>query len=76
MKKLVLLAIVLLASIQISAQTDGMSYQAVILNPKAQEIPGADVSGNVLPNKSLFIFKFVIFGYFQLTIIFNDKSDA
>ena len=53
MKKLVLLAIVLLASIQISAQTDGMSYQAVILNPKAQEIPGADVSGNVLPNKSL-----------------------
>jgi len=50
MKKLLLIAIVLFASIQLSAQTDGISYQAVILNPNTQEIPGADVSGNILPN--------------------------
>ena len=55
MKKLLFIAVVFLVSIQINAQTDGISYQAVILNPNTQEIPGADVSGNILPNTKVSI---------------------
>jgi len=32
----------------INAQTDGISYQAIIINNNDQEIPGADISGNYL----------------------------
>lgn len=53
MKKLLLIAILLFATGNLFAQTDGMSYQAVIINPSTQEIPGADVNGNIFPNKSL-----------------------
>ena len=35
------------------SQTDGITYQAVIIDPYAQEIPGADISGNFLPNVDL-----------------------
>lgn len=52
MKKLILL--VILFSCQfIYAQTDGLSYQAVILDPNAQEIPGSDITTNVLINAPL-----------------------
>lgn len=53
MKKLFVFAFILFASIKLTAQTDGISYQALILNPKNQEIPGQDVSGNIFPNKKL-----------------------
>ncbi|MFM2369768.1 MAG: hypothetical protein RL619_2081, partial [Bacteroidota bacterium] len=36
MRKLIVFALVLFSSIKLTAQTDGMSYQAVILNPKSQ----------------------------------------
>ena len=35
------------------SQTDGITYQAVIIDPYAQEIPGSDISGNFLPNVDL-----------------------
>lgn len=53
MKKLFVFAFILFASIKLTAQTDGISYQALILNPKNQEIPGQDASGNIFPNKKL-----------------------
>ncbi len=47
MKKLVvIIAFVFSAALQ--AQTDGINYQAVIINPDAQPIPGPDNAGNVL----------------------------
>lgn len=35
------------------AQTDGINYQAVIIDNNPQEIPGVDVPSNNLPNKPL-----------------------
>ncbi|WP_372793986.1 hypothetical protein [Lutibacter sp.] len=55
MKKLLIIALLLFATGNLFAQTDGMSYQAVIINPNIQEIPGADVSGNILPNTTISI---------------------
>ncbi len=50
-KLLIIIACVLVATLQ--AQTDGISYQAVILNPDAQQIPGPDTAGNVLPETEI-----------------------
>jgi len=47
--------IVLLLSLPMFAQTEGMSYQAVILNPNTQELPGVNASSNILPNKAITI---------------------
>jgi hypothetical protein len=49
MKKLLQFLFILCVG-TVFAQTDGLSYQAVILNPNVQEIPGADISGSILPN--------------------------
>lgn len=38
-------------SVTLFSQTDAISYQAVILNPRTQEIPGVDAESNILPNK-------------------------
>ena len=53
MKKLILFVLLLFITVNITAQTDGLSYQAVIINPTTQEIPGVNSSGNIYPNKSL-----------------------
>jgi hypothetical protein len=53
MKKIVLIALLIFATGNLFAQTDGISYQAVIINPTIQEIPGADVSGNILQNTTV-----------------------
>ncbi len=42
------------------AQTDGLSYQAVIIDENPQEIPGADISGNYLADAEIGI-RFTIF---------------
>jgi hypothetical protein len=55
MKKLLLITLLVFATGALFAQTDGMSYQAVIINPNIQEIPGVDVSGNILPNTTVSI---------------------
>jgi hypothetical protein len=59
MKKLVL-TLFLLASLHLIAQTDGISYQAVIIGPDNQELPGVDAEGNILPNATVAI-RFTIF---------------
>lgn len=35
------------------SQTKGISYQAVLLNPESQEIPGVDAQGNILANSAV-----------------------
>lgn len=48
MKKNFLLLLVLLAGFTSFAQREGISYQAVIINPDAQQLPGFDAPGTVL----------------------------
>ncbi|MEZ7498328.1 fibronectin type III domain-containing protein [Flavobacterium sp. Arc3] len=55
MKRLLLLLLLLMTAFQGFSQTKGISYQAVILNPKAQEIPGANAQNNILANTSVSI---------------------
>ena len=55
MKKILSIALLLFASIAMYAQTDGISYQAVIIDPNGQEIPGVDVEGNILPHATISI---------------------
>jgi hypothetical protein len=55
MKTLLLLMLLLVSAFQGFSQTKGISYQAVILNPKAQEIPGANAQNNILANSSVSI---------------------
>ncbi len=62
MKNLItLLSFILLINIQVFAQTDGLNYQAVIIDPDPEEIPGIDVTGNILPNKEINV-RFTIYG--------------
>lgn len=53
MKKVLTLALFLFAGLQIIAQTEGITYQAVIIGPDGQEIPGVDAQGNILPNAEI-----------------------
>lgn len=53
MRKLILSAVFFLLAAQLFAQTEGISYQAVIIGPDKQELPGADAIGNILPNTSI-----------------------
>lgn len=67
-----------LLSIQLFAQTDGMSYQAVILSPSPQELPGVDVARNILPNAELKV-RFSIFDAqeaLEYQEIHSTKTDA
>ena len=62
MKNLItLLSLFLLINIQVFSQTDGLNYQAVIIDPDPEEIPGIDVTGNILPNKEINV-RFTIYG--------------
>ncbi len=62
MKNLItLLFFILLINLQVFAQTDGLNYQAVIIDPDPEEIPGIDVTGNILPNKEINV-RFTIYG--------------
>jgi hypothetical protein len=45
--------------IQGYSQTKGISYQAVILNPNEQEIPGEDAQGNILANSAVILILFM-----------------
>ena len=50
---LTLISFILFINLQGLAQTDGLNYQAVIIDPNPEEIPGIDVVGNILPNKEI-----------------------
>ena len=60
MKRIVILFLTFIACVPLFAQTDGISYQAVIIDPEAKEIPGVDVVGNILPNATIAI-RFTIY---------------
>lgn len=53
MKRLLLLMLLLVTVFQGFSQTNGISYQAVILSPNAQQKPGANGQGNVLANSAV-----------------------
>ena len=59
-KKLVTLGLFLLFSAITFAQTDGITYQAVIIGPDDLELPGIDSEGNYLPSTTVAI-RFTIF---------------
>jgi len=60
MKKLLIILSLILVGLPIWAQTDEISYQAVIIDPNAKEIPGVDATGNILPNAKIAI-RFTIY---------------
>ncbi|MEM7085350.1 MAG: hypothetical protein AAF489_04165 [Bacteroidota bacterium] len=53
MKKLCYILACLFITTYGYAQTDAISYQAVILNPDAQQLPGNDVTGTILANTDI-----------------------
>ncbi len=60
MKRILAITLFLIVSTSIFAQTDGISYQAVIIDPDVEEIPGVNIEGNILPNATIAI-RFTIF---------------
>ena len=67
MKKLLLIVMFMTALFQGFSQTKGISYQAVILSPTPQEIPGVDAQGNILANSTITI---------QFTIVDASGSEV
>ena len=55
MKKLFLLSIFFISVIRLMGQSQGISYQAILIDENDKEIPGVDVQGNYLPNQELTI---------------------
>lgn len=53
MNKFLLFFVAVLMFCKTSAQTEGITYQAVIVDLNAQQLPGIDVSASALPNKDL-----------------------
>ncbi len=51
MKKTFTCLFLLITSLLLKAQSDGISYQAFIANPVIQEVPGPDIIGTALSNK-------------------------
>jgi cytoskeletal protein CcmA (bactofilin family) len=60
MKKTLSLALFMCVITQVFAQTDGITYQAVILSQDAFELPGVDSQDNYLPNTTIAI-RFTIY---------------
>ncbi len=63
--KLLLRIMIFLAGVGLYAQTDGLTYQAVILDPNVQELPGVNATGNILPNTAVTL---------RFTILANNGS--
>ena len=53
MKQLFLLALSLFVMADLFGQSQGISYQAVIIDKNPQEVPGVDISGNIMPNHAI-----------------------
>ncbi|MFP4845577.1 hypothetical protein [Winogradskyella sp. PE311] len=60
MKKILTLAFFIFSLTSVFAQTDGITYQAVIVGPDNLELPGVDSEGNYLPNTTIAI-RFTIY---------------
>lgn len=59
MKKLIFAVLLFSGFIRLYGQTQGINYQAVIIDKNPQEIPGRDILGNFTPNQPV-IFRFSI----------------
>lgn len=55
MKKFTFLIFFLLAALKLHGQIQGLNYQAVIIDKNPQEIPGKDISGNIMPNQPIMV---------------------
>ncbi len=55
MKKLIFIGLSFFMILKLSGQTQGINYQAVIIDKTPQEIPGRDITGNIMPNHPLMI---------------------
>jgi len=55
MKSIFSMLLLSITGFSIIAQTDGITYQAVIIDPNAKEIPGIDKDGNILPEATIAI---------------------
>ncbi|MEM1002864.1 MAG: hypothetical protein AAGH46_09460, partial [Bacteroidota bacterium] len=55
MKQILKTVLMLFSVAQLFAQTDGLTYQAVIISPDALELPGVDSEDNFLPNTTIAI---------------------
>ncbi|AMC11826.1 hypothetical protein Lupro_11365 [Lutibacter profundi] len=53
MRKFYFIIIIFFIGVSLYAQTDAISYQAVILNPQKQELPGVNAEENIFPNKTI-----------------------
>jgi hypothetical protein len=53
MKKLFFLFFFISLIETLAGQSHGITYQAIIINPEAQEIPGIDIGGNYMPDQLL-----------------------
>lgn len=60
MKKTLALTFFICFMLQAIAQTDGITYQAVIIAPDVLELPGVDSEGNYLPNATIAV-RFTIY---------------
>ncbi|WP_299334212.1 hypothetical protein [uncultured Psychroserpens sp.] len=60
MKRILTFAFFICLMSQAFAQTDGITYQAVIISPDNLELPGVDSEGNYLPNTTIAI-RFTIY---------------
>lgn len=60
MKKILTLAFFACLTSLVFSQTDGISYQAVIISPEELELPGVNSPGNYLPNHTIAI-RFTIY---------------
>ncbi len=78
MKKILLSLLFLVCAFHAYGQTDGLHYQAVIIDPNVQELPGQNATGNILPNEDVTL-RFTIFdaaGNREYTEIQNTRTDA
>ncbi|MBO3116744.1 hypothetical protein J4050_08300 [Winogradskyella sp. DF17] len=60
MKRILILTLFLGMALKSFGQTDGITYQAVIIGPDDLELPGVDSEGNYLPNATIAV-RFTIF---------------
>lgn len=78
MKRIITLILFLFIATGVFAQTDGITYQAVIIGPDALELPGVDSQDNYLPTTDIAI-KFSIIapgsGVVEFTEIQNTTTD-
>ena len=74
MKKLIILGISFFMMANLFGQSQGISYQAVIIDQNPLEVPGEDITGNILPNHALLV-RFTILDAAG-TIEFNEEHST